>query len=129
MPHRVLIADDDKALLTSISVRLQAEGYEVVAVQDSYQAVDQARKFQPDVLVLDINMPAGDGFSVQSRVERMSPLGSVPVIYLTGERSERVKTLAKTRHAAALIFKPFTTPDLLAAIKEAISSSKAAQAA
>lgn len=124
MAYKVLIADDDRNLLNALTIRLLAAGYDVVGVQDAYQAVEQARKSWPDVLVLDVNMPAGDGFSVQDRVDRMAHLKGIPVIYLTGERSVRVRELFSSQHAAALIFKPFETADLLAAIHDAIDPSR-----
>lgn len=128
MTKKILLADDDRNLLASLSIRLQAAGYEVCAVQDSYQAVAQARRAAPDLLVLDINMPAGDGFTVQDRVDRMSTVHHVPVIYLTGERSERVAALARSKHAFAVLYKPFDTADLLQAIVAALSQSQAAAA-
>lgn len=121
MGFRVLIADDDRALLSSLSIRLKSEGYEVFCAQDSYQAVDQARKVWPDVLVLDINMPAGNGFSVQDRVHHMDLLKDIPVVYVTGDRSEAVAELATTHQAAAIVYKPFETKTLLEAIKYALS--------
>jgi DNA-binding response OmpR family regulator len=129
MAHKVLIADDDKALLTSLSVRLQAAGYEVLCVEDAYQAVEQARKGWPDVMVLDINMPAGDGFSVQERVDHMPHLHGIPVIYLTGERSIRAAKMAKAQHAFSLMLKPFDTTELLATIQAAIKSIRPSVAA
>ncbi|MFG0242478.1 MAG: PleD family two-component system response regulator [Phycisphaerales bacterium JB054] len=129
MDIKVLIADDDVVLLTSLSIRLKSEGYEVFCVQDSYQAVDQSGKIKPDVLVLDINMPAGDGFTVQERLHKMSALQNIPVIYLTGERSDRVATMAKTQGAFALLFKPCETQDLLDAIAAAAELAASRRAA
>jgi two-component system response regulator GlrR len=122
MTKKILIADDDRDLLASLSIRLQAAGYEVCAVQDSYQAVAQARRSAPDVLVLDINMPAGDGFTVQDRVDRMSTVHHVPVIY--GERSERVASLVRSKHAFAVLYKPFDTAELLQAIQAATTQPR-----
>ncbi|MEY3162394.1 MAG: Transcriptional activator protein CzcR [Planctomycetota bacterium] len=129
MTKKILIADDDRDLLASLSIRLQAAGYDVCAVQDSYQAVAQARRSAPDVLVLDINMPAGDGFTVQDRVDRMSTVHHVPVIYLTGERSERVASLTRSKHAFAVLYKPFDTADLLKAIQAATAQPRPAPTA
>jgi CheY-like chemotaxis protein len=124
MAHKILIADDDRDFLTTLSVRLEAEGYQVFCVQDSYQAVAQALKAKPDVLILDINMPAGDGFTVQDRIKKIDHLKEIPVIYLTGERSDRVKSLAKARQAFALVFKPFETDDLLSAVSAAAAAPR-----
>lgn len=73
-----------------------------MVAQDAYQAVDQARKNHPDVMILDINMPAGDGFSVHNRLSKISSLQGVPIIYLTGDRSVRVASMAREREAFAL---------------------------
>jgi len=124
MAQKILIADDDRALLTSLSIRLKAEGYEVLCVQDSYSALAQARKEWPHLLILDINMPAGDGFTVHDRVNKVDHLNGIPVIYLTGERSDRVVKLAKTHQAFALIFKPFETKELLSAVRAAMTAPR-----
>ncbi len=124
MKPLLLLADDDTNLLTSLSVRLKSEGYEVLCVQDGYQAVAQARKHHPAALILDINMPAGDGFTVQERIGQMPEFHATPVIYLTGDHSDRVVKMANCQHAFALMFKPFETKALLATIKAAVASSR-----
>jgi len=129
MTRKILIADDDHALLTSLAVRLRSEGYEVVCAQDGYQAVEQARRVGPDVIILDVHMPAGDGFTVQDRLDKMSDFAGTPVIYLTGERSEHVRALVEAHGAFALLLKPFDTGDLLATVREAIDARLARSAA
>lgn len=124
MSNKILVADDDLYLLDSLSARLKAEGYQVIAVQDSYQAVDHARTGWPDLLLLDINMPAGDGFTVQDRVGNMTHMRGIPVIYLTGDKSQRVIKLAKAYHAFALLYKPFETSELLSTIADALDSRR-----
>ena len=70
--RRILIADDDRNLLQALTVRLDAAGYDVITTQDAYQALDFARKHRPDLLLLDINMPAGSGFSVHERIAKVN---------------------------------------------------------
>ncbi|MFG0293679.1 MAG: response regulator transcription factor [Phycisphaerales bacterium JB050] len=122
MSYTILIADDDRHYLSALKVRLEGEGYTVVCAMDSYQALHQASLMKPDLMILDINMPAGDGFSVQDRLGKRKDIPSVPVIYLTGDKSERVTALARSRGAFALIFKPFQTEELLCTVREAIDS-------
>ncbi len=124
MTHKILIADDDRNHLLALQLRLESEGYEVICAQDAYFAVQQARDSKPDAMILDINMPAGDGFTVQERTCRTGKLDGVPVIYLTGENSQRVADLARTHDAFALLFKPFDVSDLLATLREAIDASE-----
>lgn len=119
MTQKILIADDDHGLLTSLAVRLRSAGYEVSCAQDGYQAVEQARRTRPDVIILDVHMPAGDGFTVQDRLNKMTDFAGTPVIYLTGERSEQVRSLVEAHGAVALLFKPFDTGELLATVREA----------
>ncbi len=114
---KVLIADDDTTLLYALRVHLEHEGFEVLTASNGYQALAQARVDQPDVLVLDIHMPAGNGFSVQDRLEKLTnptglPRQQTPVIYITGEKSPRIKNLAKQAGAFALVHKPFEIDEL-----------------
>lgn len=118
--QKILIADDDVRLLEAMKTRLAAIGFEVVTTQDSYQALEQARKVKPDVLVLDINMPAGNGFSVQQRVQRCPELGNVPVIYVTGEDPDKVDEIAMAMGAFAVLHKPFESSDLVDTIMDAL---------
>lgn len=120
MGNKVLIADDDRGLLRALTIRLREAGYEVIAVEDAYQALEMARRCQPDVLVLDINMPAGGGLTVQERVEKITPLSGTPTIYLTGEDSDRTALLAKLPTTYALFHKPCNSADLLIAISNAV---------
>lgn len=128
---RVLIADDDSNLLAALRVRLVNSGFDVSTAGDGYRALVEARQGQPDVLVLDINMPAGSGFSVQERLEKM-PISiqgwmkAIPVIYITGEKSERVLSLSQELGAFSVLYKPFQAEDLCDLIFQAVSSSPSA---
>ncbi len=123
---RILVADDDRTLLTSLSTRLRAAGFEVRCAQDGYQAVHLASRWKPDVAILDINMPAGDGFSVHERMEslRGGGLKGVPIIYLTGERSARVALAAKAHGAFALVHKPYDARELIETLDAAIAGPR-----
>jgi two-component system OmpR family response regulator len=118
-PH-VLIVDDDMNLLESIKRSLKDADFELSLAVDAYNALAMATKRQPDVLVLDINMPAGGGFSVQERLNTMD-LTHIPVIYITGEQSRRVEVGTEKLNAFAVIHKPFEIEQLIATIHEALS--------
>jgi DNA-binding response OmpR family regulator len=118
---RILVAEDDRQLLRSLGIRLRAAGYEVVEAQDGYQAVAFASKQVPDLLLLEVNMPAGDGFSVQKRLWKMPSLRRTPVVYITGDSAEALDTRAHEMGAVAVLRKPFETADLLATIKGALT--------
>lgn len=119
----ILIADDDAGLLRALSVRLESAGYHVVGALDAVQAVSVARRSAPSLLILDVNMPAGDGFTIHERIQSIDPLRGVPVIYLTGERSSRTTGGAKDMGARAILYKPVDTDHLLTAVAEALGST------
>lgn len=120
----VLIADDDPQTLKVIRLHLEHAGYRVICTQDAYAALAAARRDPPDVLVLDVNMPAGNGFSVQERINKLEELTGIPVIYVTGERSSRVTAASRYLGAFAVIHKPFSVADLLEKIKLAASGER-----
>jgi len=122
--YKILIAEDDVNLLNSMRIRLTAEGYEVLCASDGYQAVALARKSWPDMLILDINMPAGDGFSVQDRVWNMVHLRRIPVVYVTGDRSQNVLDKAHSLGARSLLKKPFDTGELLQVVRETLEQDE-----
>ncbi len=123
---RVLIADDDHAFLVALQARLEQAGFDVYTAEDGYRALVESRQDDPDVLVLDINMPAGNGFTVQERLEHMRSANPVslrrrPVIYITGDTSTRTATLVKDMGAFALIYKPFEIEELCETIRQAMA--------
>lgn len=123
--HKLVIADDDKDLGDGLAVRLGARGYEVHCARDGYQAMALVREKNPHLLMLDINMPAGNGFSVMERIQRMQEAGDldpIPVIYLTGDTSEEVKLLAVKYGAYGMLHKPFNFEGLLEMVQKAIDS-------
>ena len=121
----ILLADDDSALLNALSIRLREFGYELITATDGYTALALATEKQPDLLILDVNMPAGDGFSVQERLQKTDGHNDVPVIYLTGDQSERLDDLASRLGAVTLFHKPFQLDALLEAIHAALKSRAA----
>jgi PleD family two-component response regulator len=66
---KILIVEDENLQLTALARRLRSAGFEVVAARDGMTAVSTARKEQPDLILLDLGLPAGDGFSVLQRLQ------------------------------------------------------------
>ena len=72
--HKLLVVEDDPDLLLALTIRLRSNGYEVVTAQDAVQAAMQSRKEQPDLLILDISLPAGDG------IPCLQAFGRIPLL-------------------------------------------------
>ena len=123
---RILLADDDQPLLQALKVRLESLNVEIITATDGYTSLAKAVSEKPDLLILDINMPAGDGFSVQERLRETSDgLEDTPTIYLTGDHSERLDQIASQMGAFAIHHKPFKVQDLVNDIHEALKPKAA----
>lgn len=120
---RILIADDDVQFLRACSRALKRSGFAVIPVEDGYQAVDQAVRHEPELFVLDVHMPAGDGFSVHSRLMNHPTLSITPVIFMTHDDSEDIARLAVDHEAMAILYKPFDVEQLLMAVRSALSGT------
>jgi DNA-binding response OmpR family regulator len=110
---KVLIVDDDPDLRRALKIRLRANHYDIVQASDGYSAIAVAHKEQPDLIILDLGLPAGDGFSVLRRLQESDPLANIPVIVLTARDplDNRLNTLSAG--AAAFIQKPADNRELL----------------
>jgi two-component system KDP operon response regulator KdpE len=110
-----LIVDDDRDLLLGLGIQLRAAGYEVVTAGDAVTAVSSAIRHEPDLILLDLGLPAGDGTLVLARFKSMMSLASIPVIVITArEASFEEKTLRIG--ATAFFQKPVDQDDLFATI-------------
>lgn len=115
---RILLVEDDKAIAQALKVRLLHEGYEVFIAQDAVSAISVAREALPDVALLDINMPGGNGFDVARRIDRT--IGGVGKIFMTASKEPGLRQQALDVGAVAFVEKPFTAEDLKTAIEAAI---------
>jgi len=122
MTNTILLADDDQDFLRIEAKFLMHAGYSIIFARDAYQALHSAITQTPNLMILDVHMPAGEGFSVQERILSTPALRETPVIYLTGERSDEVKAAAKVLGAHAVIYKPFDFDELLNEIKKALDA-------
>jgi DNA-binding response OmpR family regulator len=117
---KILIVDDERDIVKALMIRLQGAGYEVVTAFDGAQSVFMAHKEKPDLIILDIRMPAGDGFSVAQRLKRSTHTFTIPVIFLTGSPETNAEEKARVLGARFYIKKPYDPEELLDAIKRAL---------
>ena len=117
---KILIVDDERDIVKALMIRLQRAGYEVVTAFDGAQGVFMAHKEKPDLIILDIRMPAGDGFSVAQRLKHSTHTFTIPVIFLTGSPEENAEQKAMALGARFYVKKPYDPEELLDAIKRAL---------
>jgi DNA-binding response OmpR family regulator len=120
---KILIVDDERDIVKAVMIRLQGAGYEVVTAFDGAQGVFMAHKEKPDLIILDIRMPAGNGFSVAQRLKRSMHTFTIPVIFLTGSPEKNAEKKAMALGARFYIKKPYDPEELLDAIKRALEES------
>lgn len=111
---RILVADDDAQILKALSIILGAHGYDVVTARDGRAALDAAAHHRPDLLVLDLGMPALDGVSVIQAVRGWT---TTPILVVSGRSDTSGKVDALDAGADDYVTKPFATEELLARIR------------
>jgi response regulator NasT len=117
--RRVLIAEDEALIRLDLKEMLEEEGYAVVGeAADGEQAIDLARKLEPDLVILDVKMPVLDGISA---AERITEEAIAPVVMLTAFSQRELVERAVDAGAMAYLVKPFAKSDLLPAIEVAVS--------
>ncbi len=119
---KILVVDDERDIVKALMIRLQTAGYEVATAFDGAQGVFMAHKEKPDLIILDIRMPAGDGFSVAHRLRRSSHTWTIPIIFLTGSPEKGAEERAMEMGARFYIKKPYDPEELLDAIQRALET-------
>src|SRR5262245_10269348 len=123
---KILIVDDEPALVSTIGYNLRRDGHEVLTAGDGVRALDLARRERPDVIVLDLMLPKLDGLDV-CRAIRQSPavaLRSVPILILTARADEVDKVVGLEIGADDYVTKPFSMRELLARLKAMLRRSQ-----
>jgi two-component system KDP operon response regulator KdpE len=125
MSKKILIVDDDPQLLLGLTPRLKAHGYSVVTASDAIAALGVARKETPDLIILDLGLPGGDGFLVLERLRNMAELSAIPVIVLSARDPGDNKKRALNSGAVAYFQKPPENHELLTSIRTALGETVA----
>jgi len=118
---KILIVDDDPDLRQALRLRLRANQYDTINAVDGYSAIAQAYKERPNLIILDLGLPAGDGFVVLDRLQRDDKLSSIPVIVLTARDPQGNELRALQAGAAAFFQKPADNAELLEVIRTTLT--------
>ncbi len=120
--QKILIVDDDPDLRGALKIRLRANDYDTVQASDGYSALSVAQKEQPNLIILDLGLPAGDGLVVLKRLKDSDPLSNIPVIVLTARDPHPSELQALHAGAAAFFQKPADNGELLGVIRATLSA-------
>ena len=114
MTHRIALIDDDRNILTSVSMALETEGFSVKTFSDGEEGLKGVVENPPDLVVLDIKMPRMDGMEVLSKLREQS---AIPVIFLTSKDDEVDEVIGLRMGADDYITKPFSQRLLIERIR------------
>ncbi len=114
--HKVLIVEDDPDIRGLLNTRLRQRSYDTAVATDGMSAVVVARREQPDLIVLDLGLPAGDGFTVMERMRAITSLADVPVVVITARDAATNRAKAESFGAVAFVEKPIDFDQLLETI-------------
>jgi DNA-binding response OmpR family regulator len=112
MATRVLIVDDEPNIVTSLEFLMRKQGYETRSVGDGDQALEEAERFQPDLVLLDVTLSGRDGFEVCQKL-RAEGRRDVKVVMLTARGRETEVAKGMAMGADAYVTKPFSTRELV----------------
>ncbi|MBU0469409.1 MAG: response regulator [Candidatus Omnitrophica bacterium] len=114
---KILIIDDEPEIVKVISLRLKANGYEVITGASGEEALSLTKEHMPDLVILDVMMPAPNGYKVCRLIKDDAETEHIPVILLTAKTSESDKFWGNEAGADEYLMKPYNAEELLASIK------------
>ena len=119
---KILIVEDDPDVRQGLSLRLRANGYDIFFAGDVVASLIEARKHQPDLIILDLGLPAGDGFLVIERLKAVEALAAIPIIVVSARAGVANQERALAAGVKAFLQKPVDNGELLAVIQKTLGA-------
>jgi two-component system, OmpR family, alkaline phosphatase synthesis response regulator PhoP len=123
MSKRILIADDEPNIVTSLEFLMEQAGYETKVATNGQEAIDLATSFRPDLVLLDIMFPAKSGYEVCQRLKSEPATRGIKVVIVSAKGRDVEVAKAMELGADAYIAKPFSTRELVAKVREMLGNS------
>jgi len=117
MARRILIADDEPDIVTSLEFLMRGGNYEVRVALNGEEALRLAESFRPDVVLLDVMMPQRSGFEVCQKIRENPALRDVKIVMLTAKGRDAEKDRGLNLGANAYVTKPFSTKELMNTVR------------
>ncbi len=124
MSKTILIVEDDPDVRNGLHIRLKANGYSTVLAADAPGSLTQARKHSPDLIILDLGLPGGDGFLVMDRFKANPSLAVIPIIILSARDVHANHQRALKAGAKAYLQKPVENAELLRVIRQTLGETE-----
>lgn len=120
MAKKILIVDDEPNVIRLLSARLSIHNYDIITASDGISAMEKIHQEKPDLVLLDIRMPVGDGATVFEHAKTAEETRSIPIIFMTANPSEDLRENVIGMGAKDFIAKPFNADELLVKVKKAL---------
>lgn len=122
MAKKILIIDDEANLVVLLESRLKTHGYEILTAYDGQSGLEMAKKYKPNLIILDLMLPKIDGHKVCGLLKNDTRYAKIPIILFTARAQDSDRQMAKELGADAYITKPFEPKVLLSKIEELLSN-------
>jgi len=119
---KIMVVDDDPDLRQALTLRLRANNFDTINACDGYSAIALAQKEKPQLIILDLGLPAGDGFTVLKNLQQFPTLSSIPVIVLTARDPEGNEKRSLGTGAVAFFQKPADNEELMGVIRTSLQA-------
>ena len=119
---KILIIEDEVDTAKVVKKRLSEHGFQSIIAVDGYQGVEFAHKEKPDLIILDLMLPAGGGLSVLKKIRLSTRIMDIPVLVLTGIQDEKYKQQVLDEGVDAYMEKPYEASELIETIKKILGT-------
>ena len=123
----ILVIEDDNNLLEGLVLFLEMEGYSTLSTTNGKTGLDLFRRYRPDVIVTNLQMPGAGGLEVLQAVRSERRMARTPVVFITADNTPRVRRDAMQAGADAYLTKPFSTEDLAEILSHLLEESRQQQ--
>ncbi|GGY22032.1 response regulator [Paludibacterium paludis] len=120
MPKKILTVDDSNSIRQMVSFTLKSAGYEVAEAPDGNAGLQKAQSDRFDLILTDQNMPGMDGLTLIRHLRKLPSYGATPILMLTTESSDEMKSLGRAAGATGWLVKPFDPQKLLDVVKRLV---------
>ena len=121
---KILLVEDEKDLVETVTLRLEAAGYEIIPAYDGREGLEKAKREKPDLIILDLMLPKMDGYKACGLLKADTRYNKIPVIMFTARAQESDKKMGQEAGADAYITKPFEPEALLEKVRQLLKEQK-----